>query len=176
MYNVYIYICTYIYIYMYIYIYIYIWGSPPWNPMRKGIPKYHAKFMPVATCVMNYEPIVTVNQDVANAPAPDGLSLDEKIEFVQATKMAGQGRWLVSGMILMNVYINIYYEYIYIYIIYVLGMIIIHEPGTPMTHSKGVRVSIVYGHIMSRPECCHHYPLVNNIAIENGHRNSEFSH
>lgn len=51
---------------------------------KKGIPKYHAKFMPVATCVMNYEPIVTVNQDVANAPAPEGLSLDEKIEFVQA--------------------------------------------------------------------------------------------
>ena len=51
---------------------------------KKGIPKYHAKFMPVATCVMNYEPIVTVNQEVANAPAPDGLTLDEKIEFVQA--------------------------------------------------------------------------------------------
>lgn len=46
---------------------------------KKGIPKFHAKFMPVATCVMNYEPIVTVNHDVAN-----GLTLDEKIEFVKA--------------------------------------------------------------------------------------------
>jgi len=46
---------------------------------RKGIPKYHAKWMPVATCVMNYEPIVTVNKDVAAT-----LTLDEKIEFVEA--------------------------------------------------------------------------------------------
>ena len=46
---------------------------------KKGIPKYHAKFMPVATVVMNYEPIVSVNQDVAST-----LTLDEKIEFVKA--------------------------------------------------------------------------------------------
>lgn len=62
---------------------------------RKGIPKYHAKFMPVATCVMNYEPIVTVNQEVANAPAPDGLTLDEKIEFVQVRQW---GRVAVLAM------------------------------------------------------------------------------
>ena len=46
---------------------------------KKGIPKFHAKFMPVATCVMNYEPIVTVKQEVAST-----LTLDEKIDFVQA--------------------------------------------------------------------------------------------
>ena len=45
---------------------------------RKGIPKYHSKWMPVATCVMNYEPIVSVNAEVA-----EKLTLDEKIEFVQ---------------------------------------------------------------------------------------------
>ena len=56
---------------------------------------------------------------------------------------------------IMNVYIYIYimnvYIYIYIYI-YVLGMIIIHEPGTPMTHSKGVRVlnSLWSHHVTSR--------------------------
>ena len=50
--------------------------------------------MPVATCVMNYEPIVTVNQEVANAPAPDGLTLDEKIEFVQVRQWGeGGGCW-----------------------------------------------------------------------------------
>eukprot|EP00439_Symbiodinium_sp_Y106_P035526 s6219_g4.t1 len=46
---------------------------------RKGIPKYHSKWMPVATCVMNYEPIVTVNPEVAAK-----LALDEKIDFVQS--------------------------------------------------------------------------------------------
>ena len=49
--------------------------------------------MPVATCIMNYEPIVTVNQEVANAPAPDGLTLDEKVEFVQVRQVhEGAGR------------------------------------------------------------------------------------
>ena len=46
---------------------------------RKGIPKYHSKFMPVATCTMNYEPIVTVKAEVAQT-----LTMDEKVEFVQA--------------------------------------------------------------------------------------------
>ncbi|CAE7362350.1 polr2c [Symbiodinium necroappetens] len=46
---------------------------------RKGIPKYHSKWMPVATCVMNYEPIVSVNPEVAAK-----LTLDEKIDFVQS--------------------------------------------------------------------------------------------
>ena len=52
--------------------------------------------MPVATCVMNYEPIVTVNQEVANAPAPDGLTLDEKIEFVQVRQW-GEGGGAGNG-------------------------------------------------------------------------------
>ena len=47
--------------------------------------------MPVATCIMNYEPIVTVNQEVANAPAPDGLTLDEKVEFVQVRQGSQRG-------------------------------------------------------------------------------------
>ena len=46
---------------------------------RKGIPKYHSKWMPVATCVMNYEPIVTVNPEVAAT-----LSADDKVDFVQS--------------------------------------------------------------------------------------------
>ena len=49
---------------------------------------------------MNYEPIVTVNQEVANAPAPDGLTLDEKIEFVQVDA-SGEGafvRWVMCQL------------------------------------------------------------------------------
>lgn len=46
---------------------------------RKGIPKYHAKFMPVATCVMRYQPIIKLDQECL-----DGLSLDKKIEFVES--------------------------------------------------------------------------------------------
>ena len=51
----------------------------------------------------------------------------------------------------MNIYIYIYIMNVYIYI-YVLGMIIIHEPGTPMPHSKGVRVlnSLWSHHVTSR--------------------------
>merc|ERR1712187_326153 len=46
---------------------------------RKGIPKYHAKFMPVATCCMRYQPIVKLDEDMVNA-----LPMDDKIDFVQA--------------------------------------------------------------------------------------------
>mmetsp|Transcript_38614 Transcript_38614/g.70239 ORF Transcript_38614/g.70239 Transcript_38614/m.70239 type:complete len:345 (-) Transcript_38614:114-1148(-) len=46
---------------------------------RKGIPKFHAKYMPVATCVYHYEPIITLNRDMV-----DDLSLDEKLELVQS--------------------------------------------------------------------------------------------
>jgi DNA-directed RNA polymerase II subunit RPB3 len=46
---------------------------------RKGIPKYHSKFMPVATCTMTYQPIVTLDSEMVNE-----LSLDDKIDFVQA--------------------------------------------------------------------------------------------
>jgi len=46
---------------------------------RKGIPKYHAKFMPVATAIYQFEPIIRTNKQML-----DGLSLDERIEFVQS--------------------------------------------------------------------------------------------
>lgn len=45
---------------------------------RKGIPKYHAKFMPVATALMRYQPIIKMDREVM-----DSLTLDEKIDFVQ---------------------------------------------------------------------------------------------
>jgi len=46
---------------------------------RKGIPKYHAKWMPVATSIMQYEPDLKLNRDLA-----DSLTIDEKIEFVES--------------------------------------------------------------------------------------------
>mmetsp|Transcript_73351 Transcript_73351/g.159063 ORF Transcript_73351/g.159063 Transcript_73351/m.159063 type:complete len:350 (+) Transcript_73351:68-1117(+) len=46
---------------------------------RKGIPKHHAKFMPVATSVMQYQPVVNLDRDMV-----DSLTLDEKIEFIQS--------------------------------------------------------------------------------------------
>lgn len=46
---------------------------------RKGIPKYHAKFMPVATALYNYQPSVELKDEMVNS-----LTLDEKIEFVES--------------------------------------------------------------------------------------------
>lgn len=46
---------------------------------RKGIPKYHAKFNPTATCCMRYDPIIKLDEDLMNE-----CSLDEKIDFVQS--------------------------------------------------------------------------------------------
>ena len=34
--------------------------------VRKGIGKQHAKWSPVATCIMHKEPIVTLDQDKVN--------------------------------------------------------------------------------------------------------------
>lgn len=46
---------------------------------RKGIPKHHAKFMPVATCSFKYQNIIKLDDDMVN-----GLTLDESIEFVES--------------------------------------------------------------------------------------------
>eukprot|EP00928_Gymnodinium_smaydae_P046725 TRINITY_DN31146_c0_g1_i1.p2 TRINITY_DN31146_c0_g1~~TRINITY_DN31146_c0_g1_i1.p2 ORF type:complete len:370 (-),score=74.29 TRINITY_DN31146_c0_g1_i1:82-1131(-) len=46
---------------------------------RKGIPKYHAKFMPVATCSFRYQNIVTLDEAMVS-----DLTLDEGIEFVES--------------------------------------------------------------------------------------------
>lgn len=46
---------------------------------RKGISKYHAKWMPVATCLYQYEPILTLDRTLA-----DSLNTDEKMQFVEA--------------------------------------------------------------------------------------------
>jgi len=46
---------------------------------RKGIPKFHAKWMPVATALYNFQPRIDLDHDVVNA-----LTLDEKIEFVES--------------------------------------------------------------------------------------------
>mmetsp|Transcript_67117 Transcript_67117/g.143614 ORF Transcript_67117/g.143614 Transcript_67117/m.143614 type:complete len:358 (+) Transcript_67117:70-1143(+) len=46
---------------------------------RKGIAKYHAKWMPVATAIYNYQPQVELDR-----PQVDSLTIDERIQFVQA--------------------------------------------------------------------------------------------
>jgi len=46
---------------------------------RKGIPKYHAKWMAAATALYQFQPRVELKEDQANS-----LSLDEKIEFVES--------------------------------------------------------------------------------------------
>lgn len=46
---------------------------------RKGIPKYHAKWMPVATALYNFHPEVELKQELV-----EQLTLDEKIEFVES--------------------------------------------------------------------------------------------
>merc|ERR1712032_94299 len=45
---------------------------------RKGVPKYHSKFMTVATAIYNYQPRINLNREMV-----DSLTLDEKINFVQ---------------------------------------------------------------------------------------------
>jgi len=44
---------------------------------RKGIPKFHSKFMPVATSLYQYQPVVTLDREEV-----DSLSLDQKVELV----------------------------------------------------------------------------------------------
>lgn len=46
---------------------------------RKGIPKYHSKFMPVATSLYQYQPIIKLDRD-----GMDALPLERKVEFVQS--------------------------------------------------------------------------------------------
>lgn len=46
---------------------------------RKGIPKYHAKFMPVVGTLYNFQQIINLDREQV-----DGLSLDEKVDFVQS--------------------------------------------------------------------------------------------
>lgn len=46
---------------------------------RKGIAKYHSKWMPVATSLYQYQPIVELNREMI-----DGISLDDKIDFVDS--------------------------------------------------------------------------------------------
>mmetsp|Transcript_92148 Transcript_92148/g.264114 ORF Transcript_92148/g.264114 Transcript_92148/m.264114 type:complete len:381 (-) Transcript_92148:142-1284(-) len=46
---------------------------------RKGIPKYHAKYMPVATTIYQFHPVVELNQDDMET-----LNLDQKLDFVQS--------------------------------------------------------------------------------------------
>mmetsp|Transcript_28781 Transcript_28781/g.72888 ORF Transcript_28781/g.72888 Transcript_28781/m.72888 type:complete len:367 (+) Transcript_28781:101-1201(+) len=46
---------------------------------RKGIPKYHAKYMPVATSKYQFQPVINLDREMA-----DSLTLDEKIDLVQS--------------------------------------------------------------------------------------------
>mmetsp|Transcript_137541 Transcript_137541/g.343189 ORF Transcript_137541/g.343189 Transcript_137541/m.343189 type:complete len:364 (-) Transcript_137541:56-1147(-) len=46
---------------------------------RKGIPKYHAKYMPTATTIYQYQPEIKLRDDLT-----EQLSLDDKIDFVQS--------------------------------------------------------------------------------------------
>merc|ERR1712060_925735 len=46
---------------------------------RKGIPKYHSKWMPVATSLYQFQPIIKLNR-----AEMDTMTLDEKIDFVQS--------------------------------------------------------------------------------------------
>lgn len=45
---------------------------------RKGVPKYHSKWMTVATCVYNFQPRITLNREEV-----DSLTLDDKIDLIQ---------------------------------------------------------------------------------------------
>ena len=167
---IYIYICTYIYVYIYIYL-----GLPSMKSNEEGDPQVPREVY--ARGHLRHELWAHRHGEPGRGQCAGAgwFELGRKDRIRSGDEDGGAGAMISFGDDTYEC-IYKYILWIYIYIIYVLGMIIIHEPGTPMTHSKGVRVSIVYGHIMSRPECCHHYPLVNNIAIENGHRNSEFSH
>mmetsp|Transcript_31114 Transcript_31114/g.88869 ORF Transcript_31114/g.88869 Transcript_31114/m.88869 type:complete len:357 (+) Transcript_31114:179-1249(+) len=46
---------------------------------RKGIPKYHAKWMPVATALYQFQPRIDLKQEDC-----ESLSLDDKIDFIQS--------------------------------------------------------------------------------------------
>jgi len=46
---------------------------------RKGISKYHAKFMPVATALYNYQQIVELDREKV-----DSLSVEQKVSFIQS--------------------------------------------------------------------------------------------
>jgi len=46
---------------------------------RKGIAKYHSKWMPVATALYQFQPRIDLNREQV-----DSLTIDEKIDFVQA--------------------------------------------------------------------------------------------
>lgn len=46
---------------------------------RKGIAKYHSKFMPTSLCLFQYQPIIELDHDELNA-----LDLDSKVGFVQS--------------------------------------------------------------------------------------------
>jgi len=46
---------------------------------RKGIPKYHSKFMAVATVVMRYQPIIKLDDKIM-----DTMTHDEKIEIIES--------------------------------------------------------------------------------------------
>lgn len=46
---------------------------------RKGIPKYHAKWMPVATALYQYQPRIELNEEDMST-----LNLDQKIELIQS--------------------------------------------------------------------------------------------
>jgi DNA-directed RNA polymerase II subunit RPB3 len=46
---------------------------------RKGIAKYHSKFMPTSLCLFQYQPIVTLEREDV-----DSLDLDQKVAFVQS--------------------------------------------------------------------------------------------
>jgi len=49
---------------------------------RKGIPKYHSKFMGITQAHYRYEPIITLDRAMI-----DSLTLDEKVAFVEADPM-----------------------------------------------------------------------------------------
>lgn len=46
---------------------------------RKGIPKYHAKYMPVATALYKFEPVIEFEEETAKS-----LSVDDKLDFVKS--------------------------------------------------------------------------------------------
>jgi len=46
---------------------------------RKGIPKYHAKYMPVTLGLYNYQQIIDLDRDVV-----DGLDMEDKASFVES--------------------------------------------------------------------------------------------
>merc|ERR1712061_144684 len=45
---------------------------------RKGIAKYHSKWMPVATALFNYQPIIELDRK-----GVDSLTVDERIDFLE---------------------------------------------------------------------------------------------